>query len=65
MKNFRHDMEDRAYAARLSAVVPAEIPLRSKTDFSTTNRALRCAQVLLKKYNSARGGKKLSYRFQG
>ena len=65
MKKFRHDMDDRAFAARLSAVAPAEILLRSKTDFSTTNRALRCARVLLKKYNSARGGKKLSYRFQG
>ena len=65
LKTYGSDMDDRAFAARLSAVDPAEILRRSKTDFSTNNRALRCARVLLKKYNSARGGKKLSYHFQG
>ena len=65
LKTYGSDMDDRAFAARLSSVDPAEILRRSKTDFSTNNRALRCARVLLKKYNSARGGKKLSYRFQG
>ena len=65
LKTYGSDIDDRAFAARLSAVDPAEILRRSKTDFSTNNRALRCARVLLKKYNSARGGKKLSYRFQG
>ena len=65
LKTYGSNMDDRAFAARLSAVDPAEILRRSKTDFSTNNRALRCARVLLKKYNSARGGKKLSYRFQG
>ena len=64
MKTYGSDMDDRAFAARLSAVDPAEIVRRSKTDFSTNSRALRCARVLLKKYNGARGGRKLSYRLQ-
>ena len=65
MKTYGTDVNDHAFVARLSAVDPAEIIRRSKTDFSTNSRALRCARVLLKKYNSARGGRKLPYRFQG
>lgn len=65
VKTYGNEMDDSFFATRLSMVDPAEIIRRSKADFSTNSRALRCARVLLKKYNSNRGGRKLAYRFQG
>lgn len=64
LKTYDTELNDRTFVKRLSAVPPEEIARRGKTDFSTSNTALRYARVLLEKYNGARGGRKLSYRFE-
>ena len=66
MKRAIPELNDHSFVQRLSAVSPEEIVRRSKADFSTNSKALRCAKVLLDKYNSGkRGGRKLVYRFKG
>lgn len=65
VKTYDTELDDRAFFKRLSAVDPDEINRRGRADFSTNNAALRFARVLLEKYNSQRGGKKLPYRFHG
>lgn len=66
IKTYETELNDHTFVQRLSAVPPEEIVRRSKADFSTNNRALRCAKVLWDKYNSGcRGGRKLAYRFKG
>ena len=49
----------------LSKVEPEEISRRGKADLSTGNGALKCARVILEKYNGRRGGRKLAYKFSG
>ena len=66
IKTYETELNDHSFVQRLSAVSPEEIVRRSKADFSTNSKALRCAKVLLDKYNSGkRGGRKLAYRFKG
>ena len=50
---------------RSSKVEPEEISRRGKADLSTGNGALKCARVILEKYNGRRGGRKLAYKFSG
>ena len=61
---YGNDFTDSDFSRRFSAFDPQEIVRRSKADVSTTSRGLRCARVLLEKYNSRRGGRKLAYRLQ-
>ena len=63
LKTYETEMNDNVFIQRLSSVDPAEIVRRSKADFSTDSRALRCARVLREKYNGRAGGRKLPYRF--
>ena len=63
LKTYGEELGDNAFVKRLSAVDPDEIIRRGKLDFSTKNESLRYAKVILEKYNSVRGGKKLTYRF--
>ena len=65
IKTYGAELKDEEFAKRLAKFDPEEIVRRSKTDFSTSSRGLRCARVLLEKYNSKRGGRKLEYRLQG
>lgn len=65
LKTYGTELDDKAFIKRLSAVDPDEINRRGRADFSTNNAALRCARVILEKYNGQRGGKKLPYRFRG
>lgn len=66
IKTYETELNDQSFVQRLSAISPEEIVRRSKADFSTNSKALRCAKVLLDKYNSGkRGGRKLIYRFKG
>ena len=65
LKTYETEMNENVFIQRLSAVYPAEIVRRSKADFSTDSRALRCARVLREKYNARAGGRKLPYRFDG
>ena len=62
MKTYETQLKDDLAVKRLSGIDP-EMIVRGNTDFSTNRIALRYARVLLKKYNSSRGGAKLSYRF--
>jgi len=64
IKTYGAELKDEEFARRLAKFDPEEIVRRSKTDFSTSSRGLRCARVLLEKYNSKRGGRKLEYRLQ-
>ncbi len=63
LKTYGENLNDNTFANRMSSVDPDEIIRRGKLDFSTNSAALRYAKVILEKYNSARGGKKLPYRF--
>ena len=66
IKTYETELNDHTFVQRISPVAPEEIVRRSRTDFSTDNRALRCARVILDKYNNGRrGGRKLAYRFNG
>ena len=64
LKTYETQLKDQTAINRLSGIDPEEVIWRGNTDFSTNRTALRYARVLLKKYNSYRGGGKLSYRFQ-
>jgi len=64
IKTYDSELNDRNFVKRLSTIDPEEIMRRGRMDFSTNNTALRYARVLLEKYNGARGGKKLPYRFE-
>lgn len=64
LKTYETEMTDRTAIKRLSNIDPEEVIRRGKLDFSTSNAALRYARILWKKYNSQRGGRKLSYRFK-
>lgn len=63
LHTYSAELNDAAFIKRLSPIDPDEIGRRGKLDFSTNKTALRYAKVILEKYNSARGGRKLSYRF--
>lgn len=66
LKTYETELNDQAFIQRLSVVDPQEIVRRSKTDFSTSSKALRCAKVLRDKYNKGRReNNKLEYRFNG
>lgn len=66
IKTYETELNDQTFVQRLSVVAPEEIVRCSKADFSTNSKALRCAKVLLDKYNSGRrSGRKLEYRFKG
>lgn len=65
LTKYGNDFTDTEFSRRFSAFDPQEIVRRSKADVSTSSRGLRCARVLLEKYNSRRGGRKLAYRLQG
>ena len=65
LKTYSQDLNDASFSQRMAAIDPQEIVRRSKTDCSTSSKALRVARVLLEKYNKARGGRKLAYRFNG
>ena len=65
LKTYGLDLNDDSFSNRMAAVDPQEIVRRSKTDFSTSNKGLRVARVLLEKYNKQRDGKKLTYQFLG
>ncbi len=64
IKTYDSELNDRNFVKRLSTIDPEEIMRRGRMDFSTNNTSLRYARVLLEKYNGARGGKKLPYRFE-
>lgn len=63
LKTYETELKDDVFIQRLSAFDPQEIVRRSKADFSTDSKALRCARVLREKYNGRKGGNKLPYRF--
>jgi len=63
LKTYGAELNDKTFAKRMSSVDPDEIIRRGKLDFSTNSASLRYAKVILEKYNSARGSKKLPYRF--
>lgn len=63
LKTYGEELSDNTFIKRMSSVDPDEIIRRGKLDFSTNSAALRYAKVILEKYNSTRGGKKLPYRF--
>lgn len=63
LNTYGGELNDSVFVKRLSPVEPDEIVRRGKLDFSTNSAALRYAKVIWEKYNSVRGGKKLSYRF--
>lgn len=63
LKTYGAELNDIVFVKRLSSIEPDEIIRRGKLDFSTNSAALRYAKVILEKFNSVRGGKKLSYRF--
>ena len=63
LKTYESEITEATFVQKLSAVTPLEITNRAKADFSTNSNALRCARVILEKYNRNRGGKKLTYRF--
>ena len=66
LKTYGAELDDKAFAQRLGLVDAMEITRRAKVDFSTNRNDLRCARVLLEKYNGGlRGGRKLKYRFNG
>lgn len=65
MKTYDTEMDDGLFMKRLSLVDPDEIIRRGKADISTSKTAIRCARVLLEKYNGQRGGRRLPYRFKG
>ena len=65
LKTYETEIDDRLFISRLSQIDPDEIIRRGKADISTNKTALRCARVLLEKYNGQRGGRKLPYRFKG
>ena len=65
VKTYGEDFTDRAFITKLSKVEPEEISRRGKADLSTGNGALKCARVILEKYNGRRGGRKLAYKFSG
>ena len=64
LKTYETELVDRTAIRRLANIDPEEVVRRGKTDFSTNRAALRYARVLLKKYNSQPGGRKLPYRFK-
>ena len=64
LKTYEAELKNRTAIKRLSTIDPEEVLRRGKLDFSTNRAALRYARVLLKKYNSQRGGGKLPYRFK-
>ena len=64
LKTYETELVEPTFIQRFSAVAPSAITSRAKTDFSTNDNALRCARVLLERYNKGRGGKKLPYRFK-
>ena len=65
LKTYETEIVEPTFIQRLSAASPAEITRRAKADFSTNSNALRCARVILEKYNKgSRGAKKLVYRFR-
>ena len=64
LKTYETELVDRTAIKRLANIDPEEVVQRGKTDFSTNRAALRYARVLLKKYNSQPGGRKLPYRFK-
>lgn len=65
IKTYDTELDDKLFIRRLSKTDPDEINRRGRADFSTNNNALRFARVILEKYNGARGGEKLPYRFRG
>lgn len=65
LKTYETEVVEPTFIQHLSASSPTEITRRAKADFSTNSNALRCARVILEKYNKgSRGGKKLAYRFR-
>lgn len=64
LKTYGKELSDAVFVRRLSAVDPDEIIRRGRADVSTRNAPLRYARIILEKFNSCRGGKKLAYRFQ-
>lgn len=65
IKTYEPELVEPTFIQRLSSASPSEITRRAKADFSTNSNALRCARVILEKYNKgSRGGKKLVYRFR-
>ena len=65
IKTYETELNDHTFVQRVSAAAPEEILRQSRTDFSTNSRALRCAKVILDRYNNARrNGRKLTYRFK-
>ena len=64
LKTYETEIKDKQFAKQLSSSEPAEILRRSRADLSTSSTSLRCARVLLKKYNGHVGGRKLPYRFE-
>lgn len=65
LKTYGAELDDRAAIKRLSAINPVEVIRRGKMDFSTNRAALRYARVILDRYNSQRGGRKLEYKYKG
>ena len=59
VKKFETEFSDDTFQRHFSVIDPVEIIRRSKVDFSTSNVGLRCARVLLEKYNAGlrRSGK--------
>lgn len=65
LKTYDTELVDHTFVTRLSKADPDEINRRGRADFSTSSAPLRFARVILEKYNSHRGGKKLPYRLNG
>lgn len=63
VKTYDTELVDQTFIKQFSKVDPDEINRRGKSDFTTSNAALRFARIILDKYNAPRGGKKLTYRF--
>lgn len=64
LKTYGDELNDAVFIKRLSGIDPDEIIRRGRADVSTSNAPLRYARIILEKFNSPRGGKKLAYRFQ-
>lgn len=63
VKTYEAEFNDHTFIKRLSGFEPAAIARRSKTDYTTNNASLRVARLLIAKYNTGRGCRKLPYRF--
>ncbi len=63
VKTYEAEFNDHTFIKRLSGFEPAAIVQRSKTDYTTNNAGLRVARLLMAKYNTGRGSRKLPYRF--